>query len=167
MEKKYYAPLFTEDGPILPKDAKPEDFKIWYDDGKKKEACLVECSEEVSKEFQRDTERNKKRRQRQMQKAEKEGETYAPPLSYDSLTEYWEAESIDAANKLDFATMRIAFEELLLLLEKDHPEYAKILRMTYAGASRRRIAAELGDVPSGIQFKLSKAITLLQQLMDE
>ena len=162
MEKKYYAPLFTEDGPILPKDAKPEDFKIWYDDGKKKKACLVECSEEVSKEFQRDTERDKKRRQRQMQKAEKEGETYAPPLSYDSLKLSYEMESLDATRDLDLVTKRVAFYELLAQLESRYPYHVQLLRMTFAGMSQRNIAKALGKSQATIKEQIQKAIELMK-----
>lgn len=164
-EKKYFAPLIIDNKPILPRDAKPTDVRVWYLGGKKQKVLLVPASKEVCKEYVNAIERDKKRLQRQMKKSENGKEWEAPPLGL--IKEAYGVESMDAATEMELVLLREMFEQLVCIIEKKNPLYGPILRLTGEGKTQREIAKILGKSPSTINEQQQAALKLLRKLYQE
>ena len=161
--KQYFSPLFLENNPILPLDAKPEGFKVWFADGMKKKAYLVPTTKDVAKESIKDSEREKKRRQRRVKKGAigKDWESVPFGLFDDEI------ESEEASIQMELVHLRVLFEQLVSIIEKKKPAYGQILRLTVEGKNQYEIARILGKAQPTIFKQKQSAIELLQKLYRE
>ena len=163
-KNKNLTPLLMDEHPILPPDAKPEDIKVWYLDGKKQKVYLVQAPEEVCQEVVGTIEREKKRRQRQMQKAASGKAWEAIPKS---LSKEVCKASQESDDEYDLVLQRLLFDELVDIIEKKNPLYGPILRMTKDGLTQEEIALTLGKSQSTIKKQQILAIDLLRKLYKE
>lgn len=157
-------PLVLDNGTILPADYCKEDIASYYVEGVKRPVLLIPATEQARKEYVREGERQKKQKQRQMQKATEENESYAPPLSLDSLKDVRGFDIPDTSIDFELAELRILFEQLVGLIEKKNPRYAEILRLTGKGLSQRAIAAILGKSQATIKEQQKEALRLIREL---
>ena len=81
--------------------------------------------------------------------------------------EAYSVESQSASAEMDFVLLRIMFEEIVCKIEKEHPLYGSILRLTAEGKTQKEIAKILGMTQSAIQAQQEAAIKLFRKLYKE
>lgn len=162
--QKFFIPMVVDKNTVLPVGTKPEEIIPWKIGDKMVRVLLVEATEEQYHAYINPDGKDRKRKQRQMQKAEEKGERFAPPLSYESLVDEYGYDAEDTSEALDLALLRILFDQLVSLIEKKHPLYGPILRLTKEGKTQREIAEILGKSQSTIKEQQPAAIRLLREL---
>ena len=166
-DRKNRVPLVLNNGTILPRKCNTEDIATYYVEGVRRPVLLVPASDEVRKEYVREGERQKKQRQRQMKRAREKSESFAPPLSLDSLKEDGGFDTPDSSIDFELAELQILFEQLVALIEKKNHRYGEILRLTREGLSQRDIADRLGKSQTTIKEQQREALKLIRELYRE
>lgn len=164
-EKKYYVSLVVKDS-VLPANARPEDFTVEYvgEAHRKELVYKVPVNKELSLLYKRDDERTRKRKQRGMKNLEKGKAAPAVPLSIDYLSQDSGIEPQSSSCEFELSELRVAFEQLVEKIEKIHPSYGRILRLTAEGLTQRQIATALGKSQSTIKEQQAKALDILREL---
>ena len=81
--------------------------------------------------------------------------------------EAYSVESQSTSAEMDFILLRIMYEEIVCKIEKEHPLYGPILRLTAGGKKQKEIAEILGITQSTIQTQQQAAITLVRKFYQE